>query len=310
MYSARKSSIASFLVDRVDYIMPAIIFYFGITSYCINKLQIAELFVKSGKLNLEIEEKNIEVYVRQNAHLEMSKNKKYLNDDKLDVDYLMQYHIFFQPGDKNLKVNYYLIAYIRVCLYLDFKDKIIKIHSISKLQDRQVIIDTIALFGSCRQISDLAVIFNKMQVQQMIIMELLCYNKISKIGTLYKLNVITIDDQLYNTVITIADKTLINFVKLLAEKNSIELNVRFKIVIGSRSSEMIKEFICGDQFKNYLKNSSKKEIRNDFIDICKLNRSDLVKTYLQFNGKTVNKIAESIIDILKEFNLTWKFDTY
>lgn len=274
-------------VEMVDYLsqnyldqLPFyFVHYFGPYSYLPDKLSKARILYQAGLLNLDLTKKmTINDYKKENAHLGMILNNKLIMEDaSTDPDFLMKYHLFFVPKP-GFRLNFRLIARIRVCLALDLDQKIEKIFH--ETDDKQLLVDLLFLFGNIQQIDKFYPLVFTYIPSIPILMEITCCRQIEKLGYLYKKNLFTnsILEKLCPIATMLSDECL----SLLFPK----INTDLKYLVLSGRKDLVEQW-----FYNHpnVELGDKETIKQ----LCLLDDVELIK---KFRIKTFPGMAEWLND--------------
>lgn len=259
--------------------------YFGPHSFFADKLNKAKILIEHGllKLNIDTCKLSCDDYRKETTHIEMIKqNLQLLQDTIDDIDYLMNYQLFFvtDPGNK---LNYRLISTLKICLQLDLQEELkILIGKGIRNSDKQIAIDCLFLYGNIQQIKifhPLISLIELMVPSIPIVMELVCYCQINKLCYLYSCNLLSkqIIDTLYPLSIMLSNPYLDS---LFSKVNKQSQNMELKFVLLSGDKDALNRWINSNpQFNTY--------------DISK----DIFKTLLLLED----------VELIKKFHIPKKF---
>ena len=140
-----------FLAGCFDQNLPFyLIHYLGTTSYISSKMKKARILITKGLLPITPDKMDLDDYRSESAHLKMIEGTEVIAEDTFDVDYLMQYYLFFAPPT-GFKPNYRLGARIKLGLALDLDCTQFLVENLSSM-DQQLVLDSLFLFGNIDQI--------------------------------------------------------------------------------------------------------------------------------------------------------------
>lgn len=193
-----------------------IMHYFGMSSYVPNKYDLARKLLGSKLLNLSPTTMRAVDYKKETLHLNLIRDTPiYSFDNGYDIDYLMEYGIFFTPP-KGHNMNHRLLTKIRLFLemHYDLSDIMTATWSMT---DKQAIIDSIYLFGDITCVKKYHFL-ERICPSPQIIMETLCYNQIGKFCYLTQNGFLTenIFLQIYPIIVMLSDSMLNQIVEKLS----------------------------------------------------------------------------------------------
>jgi len=185
-----------------------LIHYLGLYSYATNKLAKAKILFDHDLIDLQPNNLTTNQYRLETTHLTMIQQAKEITvEASQDVDYLMKYRIFFTVP-AGYKLNYRLLAMIKIALELNRRDLLEKIFSEKHHKvDQQLIIDALYLFGTIQQIITYYPIGWNHAPSLPVLSETICYGQINKLCFLFSKNLISVAHlkELYTVVTTLAD---------------------------------------------------------------------------------------------------------
>lgn len=162
-----------------------LIHYLGLESYVSEKMDKIKILQKHDIINLEPEKIDLNMYKMETTHYNLIlESKEILETHIYDIDFLMNYIIFFK-GSGNKEYSK-LISIVRYYLVSDKREELKK-YMIKNKNHVQLITDVIYLFGNINQIQNCDLI---MCPSNMILMELICYSQIDKLRYLLDKNLL------------------------------------------------------------------------------------------------------------------------
>jgi hypothetical protein len=229
--------ILQYLCDKYYKKLPSyLIHYLGINSYITDKQEKARILINSGYLALDSKEpKTIDDYKKESLHLEMIINTTQIQDDNaMDIDFLMNYRLFFVPN-KGYKMNNMLLTKVKLCLELGLDDELVKIFMMNHTDhDKQLIADTLYLFGKLPQIKSLYQYVGNLVPSDQIIMEVICYCQLGKLCYLVN-NKLLLEHNLkkyHPLVAMLSDKYLDTFFHRLGK---FEPEIKYLLMSGNKT---------------------------------------------------------------------------
>lgn len=252
------------------------IYYFGLKSYITNKFKIAKVLIDAGYLDLhDNTPKQLNDYRRETLHQKIiDESTTYIDTNNVDIDYLMNYHIFFKQDANLIKT--------RIAIELGMA---------IKWQHN----DAIYLFGDlnlikkhCMDIPDIK-----------IIMETLCYRQFGKLCYLIQTYPIFSDliVQLCPVITMLSDPLLDSLVKkfdwnmkrelryLLMARKDFDYNDDLTI-------EDIKEILLTEDLKLIRQLNIQNKIDNNLL--WWIQQNDLIDILLHLNIISDNNINATI----------------
>ena len=231
--------ILEFLISCYDKQLP---FYYqqylSTYSYSRDKLAKTKILIESGLLSLVPPTiLTIDDHRKETVHIQLVENYCHREDDiMMDLDYLLKYSLFFVPVS-GFKLNYRLLARLKISLATNLTNDLISITKSNLNEvDKQFVIDSIFLFGTIDQIKMLDI--DKPPSSQ-IIMELMCYNQISKMC--YLLNHQLLDNDLVKLLCPLAvildDRYLNSFFEKIGK-----FDFDIKFIIKSGNKDLIRQW--------------------------------------------------------------------
>src|ERR1700733_8057053 len=267
----------------------SILNYFGITSFINDKIELAKILIMNEKINIIPTHKfTLSDYQRDRLHVNMiNESKTIFENDMMDPDYLMKYHIFFSYTKRfDLDLDLKLITRIRLALELNKDDILNKLITIEQNDNnRQIITDAIFLFGNLNHILKWAYIYN-LAPSNLLIMELICYQQLGKLCYIYWRNLLPISKwkELHKLSQMIADPTIEDFFY----KYNLTSKQKLKYIIQSGKKDLIMKWIR-TKSKEEVNEKIKKNIKNLLL----LNDSQLIKDiYPEFNFDNIEEILK------------------
>lgn len=211
-----------------------LIHYLGPFSYLSNKSIKAKILYQAGLLDLDLPIKmSINDYKKENTHLKMILDNNIITEDSShDTDFLMKYHLFLIPA-KGFKLNFSLITRTRLCLELCLNEKLDKIfNNIKNNVDRQYLIDILFLFGNLAQIVKYYPLISTDLPSIQILMELMCYRQMEKLGYLYQKKLLSsnIMEKLYPVAVMLSDSCI----NLLFNKMLNDSTLKYLLLSGKK----------------------------------------------------------------------------
>lgn len=228
--------ILDFVCDKYQDMIPEYIYYyFGIESFIDNKYEKICIIMNTNKIIPKTintsKTSKIKYLYQEMFHIENIRKNKNVSFTELDIDYAMSYHLFFGSRiDK--RDNYIILTKIRAWLVSNSNDLLFNMYSEfgkNNSDIQQLIIDTVTIFGSCKQLIDLYKITKtSIYPSTECIMEIMCYSQIGKLCYLKK-NIITnmsdlkkifilseiLDDTNIKRIFNVNDAKLLSFSKIV-----------------------------------------------------------------------------------------------
>lgn len=242
--------------------------YFGPKHYTFDKIKKAQILVEHGLLKINSGRNlNMNDHRKNSAHFNMIISNNQIDENGImDIDYLMGYDIFFGPY--NMYRNK-IIAKIRICLELNLVEDLEKLTG--TVGDKQLVLDTIFLFGNVEQVRKFEM---KIQPDEKIIMEIICYGQIDKLQYLVENKLI--DGKKFVPLIIALDDIILN--KFFSD-NGISVNdmnsMGIFVIQSGKKDKIVKYFKKCSYGKNIFENL----LLLDDLDILKM--ISIPKKYLQ-----------------------------
>ena len=183
-----------------------LIHYLGITHYNPNKVKIAEVLYKKTNIFSQAPS-SIKDYQMEKIHLDIIHDKKQINEDTIDTDYIMKHDMYF---NLTKPIHYRIVNKISILLRLGADiQEIIKMYS----DHASLVADVIYLFGDFQKAKSLSA-FPNIRV----VAELFCRFEINKLLLLknqtYDLNE---RKSLRDVVVSLNDKNLTRVYEIITE---------------------------------------------------------------------------------------------
>ncbi|AYV85680.1 MAG: ankyrin repeat protein [Satyrvirus sp.] len=283
--------------------------YFGVNCYFPNKMEKAKILVDNNLLKISYDGKiTINDYKKDSLHVEMINQSSQICEDSIyDIDYLMKYSIFFVP-EQGYKLNNQLLSKVRLCLEFNLDEELRNILT-KKLNeyDKQIVIDSIYLFGNISQIKKFYPLLDNEFVyvpNKQIIMEILCYGQLNKLCYLQNNKLIneSLSKDLYTLSTAISDHYLNLFFKKFGKYDP-----ELKFVILSKKKEEIEKLFekLFEKSPHLVNNLPTNIIKNllllDDIDLIKnLDTKFGIKKFL-CEDELINWMEENDLLEIREF---------
>lgn len=245
------------------------IHYFSIYSFASDKIEKFKILMAYNLINFKSCKKlQLEDYKNESVHIDLILESKYHPDDCYnDIDFLMNYSMFFKASEK-IKYNYKLLTKVRLFIELEYDTELETICSNQTITDQQIIINALFLFGNTKQIKKIyPLIPTKLCPDHQIILELISYSHIGKLCCLLHNNLFNFDlsKYIYPTVSMLSNPIIDNFFH-----HNFTYIPNIIYIAKSKNIEKIKIYLDSYQINNILSITTIKDLLIlDNIDIVK-----------------------------------------